>query len=276
LINDYQLTSIISSPKKKNTAHDISHQDLVKEKIGHQISNISLTDNLVEPLTCNEMTKGNLSVQAINDKLKKVDSSPTTNNDDTESAKENIKPEKLYINEKKKINPSKITKPNINENEYKKDDLQKSSPTTSIITLSSSNCNDVSNTQASSFCRIKVNMIPSGNQLPRTPHANKQNRCDTAVDVSNQCSDPLKPHSNIIPEKHKVHESSEKSFNTLECKISSEPAVAFTNIKNKAKHVYLQSVKEWERVKDGHLEIPSDEVQTFYSWVIEEYKKRTL
>ena len=147
--------------------------------------------------------------------------------------------------------------------------------------IASSPCDD-RNQSTLGTVRMFVNMIPSGNQLPRTPHGNKGNECDdTSLKVGTNKTNFSKQNCNIShQDKLIARENNKTSSHEIRYDENGHFTVASGNNtaineipKISREYTYLKSVEEWKNKNDKYQEFPSLQVVELHNKVMDQFNK---
>ena len=265
--------------------HVISREDHVPGESEQQHSSPMETDNQKIQACDYGIPKCDVTIGAGYNQSELVgdDSYSLNLNDNLVITKTRKDAEQLLANQRPLQDDQKTNSKNKTKYQ-RKNNTEKISSTFSAKKFDTSGSSDASDLNISSTPCMKINMIPSGNQLPRTPHVDKQVGSigkslevnEDEVRLENHAYDDCKrvELENRVQNKTKNSSHIITYDNRDEFIISSYNNVP-ENIQTDSRYsVYIRSVMEWKKLNDQYLETPLKEILEIYEKVKKELKVR--
>ena len=272
--SDHSLGTIVTSPKRKSKDL-IGREEHIKEHSVQSISYPIKADEQKVP-SINAETKVQHGILEFDE----TDTYSSTRNQGVIIPESNIVAGELSKKYSKRNNG--VTSIERSENNCELQDVPISIPTIPLKgSIVSSPCDD-RNLSILGAVRMNVNMIPSGNQLPRTPHVNKGNECVDAslelnshkINFSRQNCSPSNQETLMVRENDKTSSHEIRYDESGHFTVASRNKTVSNEIpKESREYTYLKSVEEWKRMNDEYQEFPSLQVVELYNKVMEQFVK---
>ena len=274
--NRHSLGTLVATPKSKGKDVISSEEHIKETPLQSSSYPIEADQQTVPPINAETKVQHGILEYDENDTYSLI----TTNQGKVNPESDEIAEANLPIEHSKQN--SGVTTIEHHKNICELQDVPISIPTMSFKdSISSSPCND-RNQSTLGAARMYFNMIPSGNQLPRTPHGNKGNEFDdTCLEVGTSKINFSKQNCNISnQEKLMVREKNKTSSHEIRYDENGHFTVAsgnnteITEIPEKSReYTYLKSVEEWKSINDKYQEFPSVQVVKLYNKVMDQFDK---